>query len=556
MLYLNTGKDRFVNVAGAANMDDPSDSRALGLTDWDQDGDMDLWFANRTGPRIRLQRNDLPTNERFISVHLRGSTTNRDAIGARVTVMVGGRSLVKTLRAGEGYLAQSSKTIHFGLPNTEAIKAVSVRWPGSAEEIFSGVVAGNRYLLKQGTGEAAALPVRRTITMQAQTIPDVSTSSIRLIPHAPLRLPRLSYQTAQGSQEDLAKVSRPTLAVLWAPWCQPCLQEIAILSQNAALGKAVDVVLINIDSKAPAARASPSFKQGHSNQQFIESMDIVQRCLPGLAKDLALPCTVLLNADSCLVALYRGSAAPTQIIADLSLTKISEVAFRDHAVPFPGRWLMQSMPADLIDIPSKLLEIGETESAFDYLERHITGDSVPQTKADLPSIGLSMAMVAGAYSDLATKLKDPSKISKAFVRAVQYLPNDLRARADLAIHYDAIQQKANAASQYRQVLKIKPDHLAAMNSLAWILASAADAKLRNPEEAVALAEYVCQATEFQSPEPIDTVAAAYAAAGRFNEAIKASIQAIQLADTNGQTGVARQLRKRLSLYQQGKPYVE
>ena len=86
--YMNTGGQRFANISTASGIDFPDDGRAVGVVDWDQDGDLDLWMTNRNGPQIRLLRNDIGTDRSYVSVRLVGRTCNRDAIGARVEVMI------------------------------------------------------------------------------------------------------------------------------------------------------------------------------------------------------------------------------------------------------------------------------------------------------------------------------------------------------------------------------------------------------------------------------------------------------------------------------------
>ena len=122
------GAPQFANLnRPGSGLDLPDDGRAIALTDWDGDGDVDLWISNRNAPRLRFMRNDSACRESLpVSLQLPANGTsrtgNRDAIGARVEIVTsdGGRS-IRTLRAGEGYLAQSSKEIlQVGLGRAEA----------------------------------------------------------------------------------------------------------------------------------------------------------------------------------------------------------------------------------------------------------------------------------------------------------------------------------------------------------------------------------------------------------------------------------------------------
>jgi tetratricopeptide (TPR) repeat protein len=113
-----------------------------------------------------------------------------------------------------------------------------------------------------------------------------------------------------------------------------------------------------------------------------------------------------------------------------------------------------------------------------------------------------------------------------------------------------------AVAQYREALRLNPNLAGALNNLAWVLAASPDAELRNGAEAVRLAERACELTQYGEPLYLETVAAAYAEAGRFPEAVTTAEKAEQLATTAGLTAVAAKNRQLLELYRAGKPYHE
>ena len=70
--FINLGNGKFADISGLSGLDFPDDGRAISVTDWDNDGDLDLWITNRNAPRLRLMRND--TKEvNFISLRLSGN---------------------------------------------------------------------------------------------------------------------------------------------------------------------------------------------------------------------------------------------------------------------------------------------------------------------------------------------------------------------------------------------------------------------------------------------------------------------------------------------------
>ena len=113
-----------------------------------------------------------------------------------------------------------------------------------------------------------------------------------------------------------------------------------------------------------------------------------------------------------------------------------------------------------------------------------------------------------------------------------------------------------AVVQYREALRLNPSLAGALNNLAWILASNPDDELRNGAEAVRLAERACELTHYGKAVYLVTLAAAYAEAGRFPEAVTTAEKAEQLATRAGRTDVAAKNRQLLELYRAGKPYHE
>ena len=115
---------------------------------------------------------------------------------------------------------------------------------------------------------------------------------------------------------------------------------------------------------------------------------------------------------------------------------------------------------------------------------------------------------------------------------------------------------AEAISQYREAISQVPDLVPALNNLAWVLASDAEATNRNGVEAVQLAERAAALCDHQIPVVVGTLAAAYAEAGRFTEAVQTAQKACALAEAAGQKEVAEKNRQLLELYRSGRAYRE
>lgn len=113
---------------------------------------------------------------------------------------------------------------------------------------------------------------------------------------------------------------------------------------------------------------------------------------------------------------------------------------------------------------------------------------------------------------------------------------------------------SGAVAQLKRALELKPDWAAAQNNLAWLRATSADDEIRRPQEAISLARSACELTGATEPRFLLTLAAAYAAAADFPQAIRTAQEALALAEATGQAGKAAKIRRHLDLYRAGQPY--
>ena len=141
-----------------------------------------------------------------------------------------------------------------------------------------------------------------------------------------------------------------------------------------------------------------------------------------------------------------------------------------------------------------------------------------------------------------------------FQKALQIKPDYVEAHNNLG---RALFQKGSvdeAIAHYQKALQIKPDNAEVQNNLALVLATCPQASLRNGNKAVELAQRANQLTGDGNPTVLGTLAAAYAEAGRFPEAVETAQRALQLAETQSNTALANAIRSQMELYQAGTPF--
>ena len=162
-LFRGNGKGFFQEISQVAGpyFQEGHVGRGLAIGDYDNDGAMDI-AINHCGERASLLHNETQTPYHWIRLQLEGSRhrdpngSNRDAIGARVAVKAGGRTLVRYLKGGGSYLSAQDRRLLIGLGTATRVDAVDVRWPNARATVqrFGPLAADHSYKLVEGV-EAA-----------------------------------------------------------------------------------------------------------------------------------------------------------------------------------------------------------------------------------------------------------------------------------------------------------------------------------------------------------------------------------------------------------------
>jgi len=148
------------------------------------------------------------------------------------------------------------------------------------------------------------------------------------------------------------------------------------------------------------------------------------------------------------------------------------------------------------------------------------------------------------------------KLSEAipyYNEALRTDANQVEIYANLGLAYLQLGKHKQAIQVWTKVMELKPDNTSVLNNLAWLLA-AGDASIQDVNRAVEYAERVCKLTGNKEAAFLDTLAVAYAAKGRFKDAIATAEQAINIAKTQNREILVGEIQTRLKLYRAGQPY--
>jgi len=143
LLYWNdhSGRFRDLSLDAGLGITTPFNSHGVAAADFENDGAVEI-LVNNSHDRPSLMRN-LGDRGNWILLKLEGTRSNRDGIGARVTVRVGDHQQTQEVRSGGGYISQSDFRLHFGLGKAAKADAIEIRWPSGVVQRFENV-SGNR----------------------------------------------------------------------------------------------------------------------------------------------------------------------------------------------------------------------------------------------------------------------------------------------------------------------------------------------------------------------------------------------------------------------------
>jgi hypothetical protein len=147
-VWLNDGAGKFVDVAQAVGATDTYDGRSVALVDLWNRGVLDVVVANQSGPLL-LYKNTVAPENQWIEFALEGTTSNRSAIGAQVTLFWNGQQQVQEVSGGSGFAAQNDRRLHFGLGKNAHVNKAIIRWPSGKVQTVDNPAVDQLHKIKE-----------------------------------------------------------------------------------------------------------------------------------------------------------------------------------------------------------------------------------------------------------------------------------------------------------------------------------------------------------------------------------------------------------------------
>ena len=348
--FVNNRDGTFTEASGALQIDFREDARAFALADLDHDGRLEVILKNRNAPQVRVLHNELKAIGRSISFCLRGTRSNRDAIGASVTVTSGALTQTKYLQAGAGFLSQHAKELFFGLGSQADTVEATVRWPGGLTQKFSSLPVSHRIQIEEGNSAVRAFPFvakqydHETASPVSSREPLPVQSETWLV--QPLKAPEFKLADQDGIEHALSDWNgTPLLLTFWSMDSSKSLHQLATPIANPSVRDRghLRIVAVNMDEPEHAAEARRVAAQYRSlasilfaTEEMAGIYNILYRYLFDRRRDLPIPCSLLIDRHGMIVKLYQGMVDLPHVVEDSNSIPSDKNARMHLALPFPG----------------------------------------------------------------------------------------------------------------------------------------------------------------------------------------------------------------------------
>jgi Flp pilus assembly protein TadD/peroxiredoxin len=466
VFYANNHDGTFSDVSGIVGLDFPDDSRSFGLADLDHDGRLEVVLKNRNAPQLRILRNTMKDLGHSMAFRLRGKKSNRDAIGATVTVEAEGRRQTRYLQAGSGFLSQHTKELFFGVGKAEGTVRASVRWPSGLTQVFEHLPVDRRIEIEEGAEDFAAKPFAtapasygRAGDAEKREILPVSVETWLI---EPLSAPEFSLPDLAGEVRDLRSLRGGfVLLHFWVTTSPGRSEQMRLLQKKQAsvAASGLRVLGINVDGpddvgavRSFVAKEELSLPVLLATPEVAGIYNIVCRYLFDRRRDLGFPTSLLVDGDGMIVKVYQGPVNPERVGDDVRSAPGDAAARMRRALPFEGTLYGEAFQRNDFTYGVAMFQRGYLEQAAASFQQVIAAK--PQEPEAYYNLG-TLDLRRNAFSDARRYLEQAVKLRSNYPEAWNNLGMVAaqEGRADEAVR------------NFQQSLQQRPDYAVALLNL-------------------------------------------------------------------------------------------
>ncbi len=418
VMFANNRDGTFSEVSGPVGLDFLEDSRTFVLADLDHDGRLEVILKNRNAPELRILHNSMKDIGHSLAFRLRGHTSNRDAIGAAITVEAGKLRQTKYLQAGSGFLAQHSKELFFGVGGTEESVRATIRWPNGLSQQFEGLPVNHRIELEEGSATFTAKQFAAAAYTQAGPPPALEPlpRNVETWLIEPLRAPAFSLPDLTGNIHELQSFRGSFLLLnFWATTAPLSQEQLRLLHRHSAelATKKLRVLAINVneaagaqEARAFAAQQAFSFPVLFASEETAGIYNIIYRHLFDRRRNLGIPTSFLLDAEGMIVKVYQGPIDLRRLIEDVESAPANSASRTLKAIPFTGTLYQEAFRRNDFTYGVSFLQQGYLQQASEsFLEVVAAKPEDPDAYYNLGTLSLKKNDITAAQTYLERALK-------------------------------------------------------------------------------------------------------------------------------------------------------
>ena len=567
VFYVNNRDGTFSDASGAVGLDFVEDGRAFALSDFDHDGRQEVFLKNRNAPQLRILKNVMDDLPPAIAFRLRGVKSNRDAIGAVVTVETNAGRQTRSLQAGSGFLSQHSKDLFIGLGETKGSVKASIRWPSGLVQELHNLPLNHRIWVTEGNepakvepflaehGLSPASPSGASGTAKAEPPSTIETWLL-----APVSAPDFTLPDRDGKVHSLASFrGKAVLLNFWttqSPGWQEALGAFDAVHAQWQ-GRGLRLLSVNVDEVDETAtpgilalKDQVGFPILRGSSDVAAIYNIVYRYVFDRHRDLNLPTSLLINETGDIVKIYQGVLNPRHVEQDFRNVPRNTADRLAKALPFPGVTDAVDFGRNYLSYGSVFFQRGYYDEASAAFERALRDN--PESAEALYGIGSVQLnqqktaearqsferaikvrasypdTLANAWNNLGLISAREGKTDEAigyFERALRSNPDHVVALENLGSAYRQLKQWDRARQAFEHALAVSPDEAEANYGLGMVFAQTDDTA-----NALDHLQRALQARPAY-PEALNNLGILYLRTQRRDEAVAKFEECIRLAPT-------------------------
>ncbi len=472
IFFLNNRDGTFSDVSGIVGLDCLEDSRTFALGDFDQDGRIEVVLKNRNGPQLRYSKNIVPELPHVISFRLSGKKSNRDAVGAKISLENSAGLQTRTLQVGSGFLAQHTKELFFGLGSQKLLVQATIQWPSGLLQRLTDLPPDHRIWVEEGLPPSRMEPFRGSSNSQVSESnpvppsPDALPDPVETWLLVPTLAPDFALPDAAGRTEKLSvRRGNPVLLHFWSEALansQTNLEELEHFYERWA-PEGLQLLVIEVSApdhdtkeRTQEAHRRYSFPLLESSPEVVATYNLLFRQLFDRHRDMSVPISFLIDSAGRVVKIYQGPVSQNHFAADFKAIPQTDSERLVRALPFSGLTESFDYGRNYLSLGFVFFERGYFEQAQAYFQQAVKDD--PKSAEAVYGLGSTYL-----------QRQDTNRARECFERVLQVhasypgtMPNAWNNLGILAARENNIDV---AIQDFQHALEIDPEHTIALQNL-------------------------------------------------------------------------------------------